>query len=211
MPKQPQLCKIAVVDDNPDFLEAMKLLLEQTQDLECAGLYASAESALKEIPRAPPDLVLLDIRMTGMDGLECAGRLKIILPKLKIVICSGFVDKDYAWQASRLGAKGYLVKGFSAAELREAIQFILDGGTYLSPSVQQELVAAIESFHARMDGLSPRERQVLQFIFQEKSDKEIAAELKISPRTVQTHERSIYKKLKVHSRADAIAKFLYRP
>ena len=205
------LIRVAVVEDKLAFRRGLSAILDLTPGIECVGMYATAEEALREIPRAAPDVVLMDLNLPGMSGIECTRELQRLRPKAQVVMLTIEEDNERIFAALRAGSAGYLLKSATPGEIADAILLVAGGGSPMSAVVARRIV---ESFHgtpepsARREILSPRETEVLDWIARGKRVKEVAAELGVSVTTVQTHLRRIYEKLQVNSQAGAVAKFL---
>jgi len=203
--------RVAVVEDKAAFRRGLQAILEMTPGIECVGMYGTGEEALKFIPSSAPDIVLMDVNLPGMSGIECTRELKQLLPTVQIVMLTIEENTDRVFSALRSGATGYLLKTAPPAEILEAIQLVARGGSPMSPVIARRVV---ESFHSAPDSssaresLTDREVQVMQRIAQGNRIKEVALALGVSPTTVQTYVRRIYEKLQVRSQAEAVAKFL---
>jgi DNA-binding NarL/FixJ family response regulator len=207
----PSPIRIAVVEDKAAFRRGLAAILELTPGIQCAGMHATGEEALREIPREAPDVVLMDLNLPGMSGIECTRELKRLCPACQVVMVTIEEDNDLVFAALRGGATGYLLKTATPAEIVEAIQLVVQGGSPMSAVIARRVV---ESFHgqakpsATAELLTEREIEVLTLIAQGKRIKEVAADLELGATTVQTYLRRIYEKLQVHSQAEAVAKFL---
>jgi DNA-binding NarL/FixJ family response regulator len=174
-------------------------------------MYGSGEAALKGLSANQPDVVLMDINMTGMTGIECVERLKVIAPGVQIVMLTVYEDTEKIFKALAAGASGYLLKRLSPSKLLQAIREVHAGGSPMSGSIARKVVASFqttESSGPRLPELSPREQEVLELLAQGCSNKEIADKLSISIETVTWHLRHIYTKLHVRSRTEATLRFL---
>lgn len=207
----PSPIRIAVVEDKPAFRRGLKAILELTPGLDCVGMYATGEEALREIPKAAPDVVLMDLNLPGVSGIECTRELKRLRSASQVVMLTIEEDSERVFAALRAGAAGYLLKAATPAEILEAIQLVARGGSPMSAVIARRVV---ESFHRdeapspSKESLTAREVEVLEGIARGKRIKEVAAHLGLSATTVQTYVRRIYEKLQVHSQAEAVAKFL---
>jgi DNA-binding NarL/FixJ family response regulator len=205
------LIRVAVVEDKVAFRRGLQAILEMTPGIECVGMYGTGEEALRVIPSTAHDIVLMDVNLPGMSGIECTRELKQLLPTVQIVMLTIEENTDRVFSALRSGATGYLLKTAPPAEILEAIQLVARGGSPMSPVIARRVV---ESFHSARDSssaresLTEREVQVMQRIAQGNRIKEVALALGVSPTTVQTYVRRIYEKLQVRSQAEAVAKFL---
>jgi DNA-binding NarL/FixJ family response regulator len=209
MPPNP--IRIAVVEDKAAFRRGLAAILELTPGIQCVGMHATGEAALREIPRHAPSVVLMDLNLPGISGIECTRELKRQCPGCQVVMLTIEEDSEQVFAALRGGAAGYLLKTATPAEIIEGIQLVLQGGSPMSAVIARRVV---ESFHgqakpsARADLLTERETEVLTLIAHGKRIKEVAVDLGLGMTTVQTYLRRIYEKLQVHSQAEAVAKFL---
>ena len=201
---------ISIVDDDDEIRESLVVLLNQEKDFRCVGQYSSAEAALCGVPADRPDVLLMDINLPNMSGIECVQKLKTTLPDLLVVMLTVYEDTERIFQSLAAGATGYLLKRTSSVELRQAVRQVFDGGSPMSSHIARKVV---QYFHQRpaadgMETLSKREKEVLDQLAQGRLYKEIADHLAISIDTVRKHLTSIYHKLHVHSRTDAVVKYL---
>jgi DNA-binding NarL/FixJ family response regulator len=203
--------KICIVEDDAGIRAGLVRLLGRTQDFKCLGDFASAEAGLEAIPEIKPDVVLMDLNLPGMDGVECVRKLKPLLPKIQIVMLTVYEDPDQIYKALSAGAMGYLLKKTPPAELLEAIRDVHGGGAPMSSQIARKVVQSFQGGATASDieGLAPREREVLDYLAQGYLIKEIGERLGIGFDTVRTYIRRIYEKLHVHSRAQAVAKVLH--
>lgn len=203
--------RVAVVEDNLTFRRGLRAIFDLTPGIECVGMFASGEEALREVPKAAPDVVLMDINLPGISGVECTRELKRLRPTAQILMLTIEEDNDRVFAALRAGAAGYLLKAAPPAEILEGIQLVARGGSPMSAVIARRVV---ESFHHQTNAsparaaLSQREAEVLKAISRGRRPKEVAAELGVSVTTVQTYLRRIYEKLQVHSQAEAVARYL---
>jgi DNA-binding NarL/FixJ family response regulator len=201
---------VSIVDDDPSLCKGLARLIGQTRDLRCQGCYANAEDAWREIGKNPPDVVLMDINLPGMDGIECVKKLKELRPSLRIVMVTIYENPQQIFKALAAGAIGYVLKHRPPAELVEAIRDAHHGGAPMSSQIARKVVQFFQTNAAenKASELSARELEVLEFLAKGYLIKEIADQLAISFDTVRTYIRRIYEKMHVHSRAQAVAKFL---
>ena len=203
------MISVALVEDNAGLRHSLELLLEETAGLRCAGAYADAEEALRELPKRAADVVLMDINLPGMSGIECTRRLREAAPAARVIIITVYRDNESIFRALRAGAFGYLLKRATPEEIVRAIHDVHQGGAPMSGEVARKVVEAFQPAVPAEDEaaqLSEREREVLERLARGLADKEIAAELKISLPTVRYHLKHIYEKLHVRTRVEAALK-----
>ena len=206
---------VAIVEDDKELREDLAGFINSRRGLRCASTFATAEDALKSLPDKPPDVVLMDINLPGMNGIECIHALKPRLPDTQFMVLTVFEESEKIFAALRAGASGYLLKRAAPAELAEAIEQVHAGGSPMSPQIARQVVQffqppkkAAARAAAGMEDLTDRERDLLALLSRGKQYKEISDQLGISVDTVRSHIRRIYKKLHVHSRTEAAVKFL---
>ena len=203
--------RIALVEDQHEIRDNWQRLIESFPDFKCVCTCASAEEALRVVAPARPDVVLMDIYLPRMSGIECTARLKALLPKTQIVILTGVDDDELVFLALEAGADGYLLKRTKPADLRAALLDVFTGGAPMSSEIARRVV---ESFRRRAKTrdeaprLSPREEQVLELLSKGYSNKEIADQLELSVDTVRSHLKHVYVKMHVRSRTEAVARYV---
>jgi len=202
--------KVAIVDDDKDMRSSIATLVRGADSLQLVGNYANAEIALKEIPKHPPDVVLMDINMPGMRGIECVRQLKAIMPKVQILMLTVYEDGDSLFNSLQAGASGYLLKRTTSTELLQAVRDVHGGGSPMTPQVARRLVQFFSkpAGSSEVSHLSPGEREFIQLLAKGYAYKEIAEHMGISTDTVRYYVRTVYEKLHVHSRTEAVVKFL---
>jgi DNA-binding NarL/FixJ family response regulator len=202
---------VSLVEDNDQLRGTLARVIARAEGFQCLGQYATAEAALEALPKDPPNVVLMDINLPGMNGVECVRRLKQVAPKTQVIMLTAYEDTDNIFNSLAAGAGGYLLKRTSSAELLVAIRDVQIGGspmtTHIARKVVQSFQKAGPSPHAT-ENLAPREQEVLDYLSQGLMYKEIAEKLGISFETVRTHIRRIYEKLQVRTRTEAVSKFL---
>jgi len=202
---------VSIVEDSQDTREGLRELLNGTDGLSCLGTYSTGEAALFGVPDEKPDVVLMDINLPGMNGIECVAKLKIQLPQLRILMMTTYEDRELIFNSLRAGAHGYLLKNTTHGELIQAIEQVHAGGAPMSMQIARKVV---EHFHqiakpvSDVEKLTEREKEILGLLAQGYLYKEISDKLGISFHTVKTHIHVIYEKLHVQSRTQATAKFL---
>jgi len=205
--------RVSIVEDDDPVREGLTSLIDGATGFRCVGAHRNAEMALTMVPPEKADVVLMDIHLSRMNGIECVRQLKALNPQQLIVMLTAYEDDDLIFQALKAGANGYLLKQTSPADLLAAIKEVHAGGAPMSSNIARKV---IQSFHqnepssSRTEDLSPREREILNLLAKGYMNKEIAERLHIAVETVCTHVRAIYGKLHVRSRSEAIIKYLRR-
>jgi DNA-binding NarL/FixJ family response regulator len=194
---------IALVEDDPEIRQLLLVLLNGSPGLSCSLVFEDAESSLEEIISFQPDVVLMDIQLPGMSGIEAVKALTARRPELTILMLTVQMDDDSVFQSLCAGASGYLLKATPPAQLLAAIQEAKAGGSPMSPSIARRV---IRSFHQPKveSPLSEREREVLRRLCDGETYRSIAEALFVSSNTVKAHIKNIYRKLHVHTRAEAV-------
>jgi DNA-binding NarL/FixJ family response regulator len=206
---------VAIVEDDVPAREILAGWIRNAPGFRCVGEFDDAETALAKLPIEKPSVVLFDINLPGMNGIECVRRLKPRLPDTQFVMVTVYEDANHIFNALSAGASGYLLKQTRRNELIEALKDVHAGGSPMSSQIARKVVQNFYRSETRTDGeaveLSPREREVLELLARGYLYKEIAEMLKISVQTVNTYIRRIYEKLHVRSRAQAVAKYTHLP
>jgi DNA-binding NarL/FixJ family response regulator len=210
----PDMITVSIVEDDAKLRETLARYLTAQPGIRCASTYPNAEAALADLPRVLPDVVLMDINLPGMNGIECVTRLRAAVPTLKIIMLTVFEEGEQVFKALSAGAFGYLVKSSRPAKIIEAIREVRAGGSPMSSNIARQVVQSFQAqatataaTRAETDTLSGREEEVLQALSKGHTYKQIAADLGISLGTVRTYIQRIYEKLHVHSHAEAVMKF----
>jgi DNA-binding NarL/FixJ family response regulator len=203
---------ISVVDDDDEIRESLVFLLNQEEGFRCVSQYRTAEAAMVGVPLDRPNVLLMDINLPAMSGIECVRKLKATSPELLVVMLTVYEDTEKIFQSLAAGACGYLLKRTSRGELSQAIKQVFDGGSPMSSHIARKVVQYFHQVPApnEIATLSKREEEVLHHLAQGYLYKEIADRLSISIDTVRKHLNSIYNKLHVHSRTDAVVKYLQK-
>jgi len=204
--------RVSIVDDEADLRENIAGFIDTAAGFRSVGAHASAEEALIRLPQEKPDVVLMDINLGGMSGIECVRQLKPLMPDTQIVMLTVFEDTDKIFSALAAGASGYLLKRLAPARLLEAIQEVHEGGSPMSAPIARKVVQSLRAARPSPDdaALSTREREVLDRLAEGLAYKQIAESLSLSIHTVRNYIRRIYEKLHVQSRTEAVAKYLRR-
>ena len=202
---------VSIVEDQEPLRNTLARVINRADDFECVSHYGSAEEALKDLPQVKPQVVLMDINLPGMNGVECVRQLKQALPETQVMMLTVYEDTENIFNALAAGASGYMLKRTPRAELLEAIKEVHRGGspmtTHIARMVVQSFLKPVAKAEPTAD-LSPREREVLDLLSQGLMYKEISDKLGVSYETVHTYIRRIYEKLQVRTRTEAVAKFL---
>jgi DNA-binding NarL/FixJ family response regulator len=209
---------VALVEDDPGVRANLVQMIDGTPGFHCQGAYPDGVTALKSIPGNLPDVVLMDINLPGMRGTECVSRLKSIAPTLPVLMLTVYDDSEEIFKSLMAGATGYLLKRTPKDQLLEAISEITEGGAPMSRQIARRVVQFFQDMKqepatarrngSELDALTKREEEVLALLAKGYAYKEIASQLGISFETARSHARSIYGKLHVHCRTEAVLKYL---
>ena len=205
-----QIIKVAIVEDDQDIRELTAGLLNFYNDIECVGVFGSAEDFMISIPNIIANVVLMDIGLPGMNGIECIKSSSKLFPNIEFLIYSDHLDTQDVFQALTVGANGYVLKGSSPEKLVEAIRDLHAGGSPMSRQISRMVAASFqknETLHPDFEKLTTQEWEVLKGLDKGYAYKEIASIRFVSEHTVRSQVRSIYEKLHVHSRTDALNKY----
>jgi DNA-binding NarL/FixJ family response regulator len=207
----PKAISVSVVEDDAGTRENLVAVLEASPRLRCLRACASGEEALEKLPACVPDVVLMDINLPGMSGIECVAQLKAKLPKTQILMLTTYEDSKLIFDSLRGGASGYLLKSMDPAEVVQAVEQVSAGGSPMSMHIARKVVSYFQQLKKAtpdMEGLTKREQEILALLAKGYFYKEIADKLGITPGTVRVHLHSVYAKLHVSSRTEAVVKFL---
>jgi len=204
--------RVSIVEDDTRVRGNLAKLIQVSPGFECVSVHPNAEEALADLPGVRPDVVLMDINLPGLNGVECVRQLKPGLPGTQVVMLTVYENTDLIFQALSAGATGYMLKQTPPAELLEAVRDVHNGGSPMSSHIARKVVASFQqppsAAAEELSTLTTREQEVLDYLAKGFLYKEIADVLKISYDTVHTHIRKIYEKLHVRSRTEAVAKHL---
>lgn len=203
--------RIAIVEDLLETRQSLVRLLRSFQEFDCVCECATGEEALKQIPLMRPDVVLMDIFLPRMSGIECTARLKILRPDIQILILTSAHDEDKVFPALEAGADGYLLKHIEPAKLRAALLDLVSGGVPMTSGIARRVAAFFREKAKLRDQavhLTPRERELLTLISKGYSNKEIADKLSLTVETIRTYLKIIYEKMHVRSRTEAVVKYM---
>ena len=204
--------KVAIVDDDAGIRSSLSALIKRAPGFKLLGEYATGEIALKEIPKHLPDVVLMDINLPGMKGYECVRQLKATLPAVQFLMLTVYEDSDSLFNSLKAGASGYLLKRTASARLLEAIHDVFAGGSPMAPQLARRVVQFFSKpapEAASLARITPAEREFLDQLAKGYAYKEIADRMNISIDTVRSYVRTVYEKLHVHSRTEAVVKYLH--
>jgi DNA-binding NarL/FixJ family response regulator len=214
-PKNTVNIAVAIVEDDVPAREILAGWIRNTDGFRCVGEFDDAETALAKLPQEKPSVVLFDINLPGMNGIECVRKLKPRLPDTQFVMVTVYEDANHIFNALSAGASGYLLKQTRRNELIDALKDVHAGGSPMSSQIARKVVQNFYRNETQANGetveLSPREREVLELLARGYLYKEIAEMLQIGVQTVNTYIRRIYEKLHVRSRAQAVAKYAHLP
>ncbi|MFZ4705714.1 MAG: response regulator [Bacteroidales bacterium] len=199
---------IAIIEDDEDIRESLKSIIETTDGFECAGAFPDAETGLGYLIDNPADIVLMDIHLPGMDGIECVRQLKAVHPEMQFIMCTVFQNDDSIFNALKAGATGYLLKTDDPDKIIDAIKELRAGGSPMTPQIARRVIESFKSpvINDDIHLLTKRETEMLGLLAKGFRYKEIADKLFVSTETVRKHINNIYQKLHVQSRIEAVNK-----
>lgn len=202
---------VALVEDNESIRASLARIINQNREFRCVCAVGTGEDALNKVPACKPDVVLMDIHLPGMSGIECTALLKKARNDLQVIMLTVYEDSDKIFKALRAGASGYLLKRTEPIQLLAAIKEIKEGGAPMTSEIARKVVEAFQAQDAgtpQAETLSRREKEILEMLCEGFANKEIADKLSLSIETVRGHLKHIYDKLHVQSRTQAVVKFL---
>jgi DNA-binding NarL/FixJ family response regulator len=205
--------RVAMIEDDEEIRLNLGDAIAAHRDFRLVGSYGDAESALKSLPAVNPRVVLMDINLPGMDGVQCVRRLKAVMPDVEFIMLTVYQDSLLLFQSLMAGASGYLLKRVSPDKLLLAIREVCAGGAPMTPGIARQIVQHFQQAPSQTSDLArltPREKDVLDQLARGFGYKEVADNLHIGTGTLQTHVHNIYEKLQVHSRTEAVVKYLNR-
>lgn len=201
---------VLLVDDHATVREGLRFLLKAQDDICVVGTVDNGRSAVSQVPQAPPDVVIMDIAMPELNGIEATLQIKAKCPAVQVVILSMHSSKEQIFRALQAGANGYLLKETAGLEVAAAVRAVHAGQRYLSTEVSDKLIddyiaqRQLDAAKSPLTQLSPREREVLQLVVEGKSSVEIAEILSLSPRSVETYRRRLMQKLEINNLPDLV-------
>jgi DNA-binding NarL/FixJ family response regulator len=202
---------VALVEDDAILRETLREILESSPIWKVTGCHATGEDALDALLEDPPEVVLMDIQLPGISGIDCVARLKAAHPQVLVLMVTVYDNNDRVFKALAAGASGYLLKRDAPDHLLDSLEDLLAGGSPMSGAIARKMISFFQTpgpSPGAEQNLSPRERQILDLLVQGLIDKEIASNLDISRETVRTHLGKIYHKLQVRTRTEAVVKYL---
>jgi DNA-binding NarL/FixJ family response regulator len=211
MPTKPKTIQVSIVEDDEEIRANLTHRISRSASCHLLRSYPDAESALLDLPKHKPDVVLMDINLPGMDGVECVRQLKAKVPKIHILMLTVYEDSNRLFKSFLAGASGYLLKRSPPEKLLAAIQEVCDGGAPMTPEIARRVVQLFRQIPEPppdLPKLTPRERDILEQLSQGFRYKEIVDNLGVSIGTLHSYISKIYEKLQVHSRTEAVVKFL---
>jgi DNA-binding NarL/FixJ family response regulator len=202
------MISVAIVEDIKEIREGLCLLIDNSNDFLCKEVYSTAEEALKGLQQSQPDVVLMDINLPGMNGIDCVRQLKQHCLNTQFIMSTVYEDGDTIFESLKAGATGYLLKKTEPVKILEAIKEVYAGGSPMSSQIARKVIATFQPKPGIDDAdiLTPKEKEILKALSKGLRYKEIAFEMHISIETVRSHVRRIYEKLQVQSRTEALNK-----
>ncbi len=210
-PSEGRPIRVGVIDDDAKLLDGLQSILHSARGICCAGAWRSVEEAWTALAKAPPDVLLLDVQLPGVQGSLAARELRDRFPSMAILILTVFADADKVFTSIRNGASGYLLKTSRTAQLLDAIRAVHAGGSPISPEIARQMVDFFQPQHARRGEhrqVTPQQSRLLALLAEGYNYESAAAQMGVTINTVRNHVRSIYEKLHVHSKSEAVAKAL---
>ena len=200
------MISIAIIEDDEDIRESLEILVQSTEGFICTGTFGDAEAGLGFLIANPADIVLMDIHLPGMNGIECVRQLKLVHPGMQFIMCTVFKDDDSVFNALKAGATGYLLKNDDPAKIIDAIHELHAGGSPMTPQIARRVIESFKrpAVNDALHLLTKRETEMLGLLAKGLRYKEIADKLFISTETVRKHINNIYQKLHVQSRIEAV-------
>jgi len=202
---------VGIVEDNAGLRRSLVRLISHTPGMACVGAWSEGKSALAQLPALKPDVVLMDINIPGMSGIECTAQLKQFCPQTQVIIVTVYEDNENIFRALQAGACGYMLKRAFSEKILEAITEVRSGGVPMSADIARKVIQAFQKPPPKSGSqveMTPREEEILELVSQGLVNKEIGDRLNISYWTVKAHVRHIYEKLHVRTRSEAVVKFM---
>lgn len=200
------LISVAVLEDLPEISEGLKSMINSQSGMECTHTYANAEDAITFLPHHPTDVMIVDIGLPRLSGIEAISQLSLLCPHTQFCIFTVYEEDEKIFQSLKVGAKGYILKSAPAPKIIEAIQDLYHGGSPMSPTIARRVLDSFNKPSACSLPVTPREMELLQLLAKGLLYKEIASDLNITTGTVKQHIHKIYEKLQVSNRTEAVNK-----
>jgi len=199
---------VVIIEDIPEIREGLQMLINGSDGFSCTKTFATAEPAIEELPAINPDVVLMDIHLPGMNGIEAVRKLKSLCSNAQFIMSTVYEDDENIFESLKAGASGYLLKKTAPSKILDAIMEVYNGGSPMSSQIARKVIASFQHKNSidETDILTPKEKEILKQLAKGLRYKEIADEMKISIETVRSHARKIYEKLQVQSRTEALNK-----
>lgn len=200
--------KVGIVEDHEKTLEYLSALFSGSDGIELSCACSAGEEALEKVFQAPPDVLVVDINLPDISGVEVIKAVKERFPRVEVLVLTMHESREHLFSALQAGATGYLVKGASSTEIINAVSLLMAGGAPMSPTVARYVIEEFQDIKSSREAttLTKREKEVLQGVASGLSEKKLAESLSVSPHTIHTHIKKIYRKLQVNSRAEAVLK-----
>lgn len=206
------MIKVVIVEDIKEIREGLQILIDASEGFSCIRTFSSGEDAVKELPAICPDVVLMDIHLPGINGIEAVRKLKILCSQTQFIMSTVYEDDESIFESLKAGASGYLLKKTAPSKIIDSIMEVFHGGSPMSSQIARKVIDSFQQKNSIDNSvlLTQREKEILKSLSKGLRYKEIAAELNIGLETVRTHARNIYEKLQVQSRTEAINKIMGR-
>lgn len=204
------MIQVAIVEDIREIKEGLELLIDSSEGFRCIKTYSNAEEAIVDLPQLNPDVVLMDINLPGINGIEAVRSLKPKIPATQFIMSTVYEDDENIFESLKAGASGYLLKKTAPSKILESITEVYNGGSPMSSQIARRVIGSFQQKNSIEESslLTQREKEILKLLARGLRYKEIATDLTISIDTVRTHTRHIYEKLQVQSRVEAINKVM---
>lgn len=207
------MIRVAIVEDIKDIREGIASILDISEGFSCVHKFQSGEKAVETLKKDPVDVVLMDINLPGINGIDCIIKLKQLNSTMQFMMCTVYEDDEHIFNALKAGATGYILKKTEPGKLLDAIKDLYEGGSPMNAQIARKVIGSFQqinpSANVSLEMLTPREKELLQLLAKGLRYKEIADQLYLSTDTVRTHIRNIYRKLEVQSRMEAINKVFH--
>ena len=205
------MIQVVIIEDIKEIREGLQLLIDSSEGFTCTTTFPSAEQAIEKLPAACPDVVLMDIHLPGINGIEAVRQLKEQCPRTQFIMSTVYEDDENIFESLKAGASGYLLKKTTPSRILEAIVEVVEGGSPMSSQIARRVIASFQKKDSidEVEILTPKEKEVLKELAKGLRYKEIAGQFNVSIETIRSHARKIYEKLQVQSRTEALNK-VYR-